>query len=136
MNKEWTKEYNKKYYKLNKDKIKSKSLKRYYINFDKIKVVNKKWRDENWKEYYERNKENILKNAKKNLKGKILEQKAWWTFRDAIKSGKIKRQPCEICGDKKSDGHHPDYKNPLEVIWLCRIHHAELHRTLRLEGKS
>ena len=41
----------------------------------------------------------------------------------AIKSGKLIRQPCEVCGDVKSQAHHPDYSKPLDVQWLCLKHH-------------
>lgn len=43
----------------------------------------------------------------------------------AIRSGKIIRNPCEICGDSKSEAHHTDYRKPLQVIWLCFQHHRE-----------
>ncbi len=44
-----------------------------------------------------------------------------------VRRGKIKAQPCEICG-AKADGHHDDYSKPLEVRWLCRKHHMMEHR--------
>lgn len=43
------------------------------------------------------------------------------------------RPPCEVCGDPKSDAHHEDYSKPLEVIWLCRKHHAERHIEIKKE---
>ncbi len=46
------------------------------------------------------------------------------------RGGKIQREPCQICGNMKVDGHHDDYSKPLKVKWLCRIHHFELHRNL------
>lgn len=52
-------------------------------------------------------------------------------FKDAVKSGSLKRGLCEICGDSKVDGHHGDYEKPLEVRWLCKKHHVEHHRKLR-----
>jgi hypothetical protein len=48
-------------------------------------------------------------------------------FNQKIRSGRIARQPCEVCGSIPSQGHHPDYSKPLEVQWLCRKHHQELH---------
>jgi len=45
----------------------------------------------------------------------------------AIETGKIERQPCSVCGCKKSEGHHADYSRPLDVKWLCRVHHMEEH---------
>lgn len=43
----------------------------------------------------------------------------------AIKSGRlIPAVRCERCTKKtKTDGHHPDYSKPLEVVWLCRRCH-------------
>jgi hypothetical protein len=43
------------------------------------------------------------------------------------KRGKLVPELCEVCGGK-AEKHHPDYGRPLEVKWLCRIHHRELHR--------
>ena len=48
----------------------------------------------------------------------------------AVKSGKIHRLPCEICGDSKVHGHHTDYSRPLDVVWLCPIHHYEEHQRM------
>lgn len=44
-----------------------------------------------------------------------------------LKRGKIIKLPCNICGDIKSQAHHDDYSKPLDVTWLCRTHHLELH---------
>ena len=43
----------------------------------------------------------------------------------AISSGKMARGTC-FCG-APGEAHHPDYSKPLEVIWLCRLHHGEVH---------
>jgi len=48
----------------------------------------------------------------------------------AVKVGKIARQPCEVCGNPRTDGHHDDYSRPLDVRWMCRMHHRELHTKL------
>ena len=45
----------------------------------------------------------------------------------AIKNKELIRQPCEKCGDEKTQGHHPDYSKPLDIIWLCKRHHVEEH---------
>lgn len=50
-------------------------------------------------------------------------------LRYAVRSGKVKRLPCDVCGASESEGHHDDYNKPLDVRWLCRKHHMELHRT-------
>ncbi len=51
----------------------------------------------------------------------------------AVKKGLVQKHPCKVCGKKKVEGHHEDYTKPLEVIWLCRLHHAELHRKYKDE---
>lgn len=48
--------------------------------------------------------------------------------RDALKSGVLTKHPCVVCGDNKSEAHHHDYNKPIDVIWLCKTHHAKLHR--------
>jgi hypothetical protein len=45
-----------------------------------------------------------------------------------VRRGKVQRQPCEVCGAVEVEMHHEDYDKPLEVRWLCRKHHRELHR--------
>ena len=52
-------------------------------------------------------------------------------LRLAVRQGKIKKLPCEVCGHEKSQGHHPDYSKPLEAIWLCQVHHQKKHQELR-----
>lgn len=50
----------------------------------------------------------------------------------AIRSGKLIRQPCKVCGDIKVDAHHwhgYDKEHELDVQWLCRKHHAGTDRT-------
>lgn len=46
---------------------------------------------------------------------------------NAVRSGKLQRQPCQVCGSR-AEKHHPDYTDPLRVVWLCSRHHHELHR--------
>jgi len=46
---------------------------------------------------------------------------------NAIRDGKLIKQPCEVCGVDKVEAHHDDYSKPLDVRWLCRKHHLEHH---------
>ncbi len=46
----------------------------------------------------------------------------------AIERGDLTREPCEVCGAEKVDAHHDDYYQPMEVRWLCKKHHGEVHR--------
>jgi hypothetical protein len=54
----------------------------------------------------------------------------------AVKTGKLVRQPCEVCGAEKVEAHHWSYEREhrLDVKWLCQTHHREEHR--RLDGKK
>lgn len=44
----------------------------------------------------------------------------------ALRTGRIERLPCWICGEK-AEAHHPDYAQPLDVVWLCPRHHKQAH---------
>jgi hypothetical protein len=52
------------------------------------------------------------------------------TLGSAIRDGRVLRQPCLVCGEK-AEAHHPDYSRPLDVVWLCKEHHTEVHRMAR-----
>lgn len=67
------------------------------------------------------------KNARKKYRKKHNARKM---LNHYIKLGKIQKEAC-YCGETKVDGHHTDYTKPLEVIWLCRKHHALLHKKLK-----
>jgi len=60
---------------------------------------------------------------------------AVYTVNNAIRDGRLKRKPCEICGKFEAEGHHEDYALPLEVIWLCSTCHAAHHVHKRLIDK-
>ena len=72
-------------------------------NVNKSNLQNKKWCEENPEK---RKAHNAVKNA--------------------LRSGKMHRHPCCICGNK-AQAHHEDYSKPLDVIWLCSRHHADRH---------
>jgi hypothetical protein len=52
---------------------------------------------------------------------------ARWAVHNAIVGGRLQRLPCERCTDTKSEAHHPDHHNPLDVKWYCKAHHLEAH---------
>jgi hypothetical protein len=54
----------------------------------------------------------------------------------AVDAGRAVRQPCSVCGDPKSHGHHANYRRPLDVVWLCSKHHLEEHRRIDAEKAS
>ena len=58
-----------------------------------------------------------------------LKVRAWKKVWKAIKRGAMKRNHfCVSCKIKcKTEGHHPNYSKPLQVIWLCTKCHRGLH---------
>lgn len=51
---------------------------------------------------------------------------------NAIRAGKLVRQPCEACGlQEGAHAHHEDYSRPLDVRWLCGSCHSWRHNALR-----
>jgi hypothetical protein len=62
-------------------------------------------------------------------------QKVWAqrALRSALKVGLITQMPCKVCGDPDSEAHHGDYSKPMDVDWLCRLHHKAEHRRLKCE---
>lgn len=45
----------------------------------------------------------------------------------ALIVGRLTRAPCECCGEARTQAHHDDYARPLDVRWLCRRCHDDLH---------
>lgn len=55
---------------------------------------------------------------------------------NAVNSGRLIRRPCERCGSEKSEAHHPNYRHPLEVAWLCKQHHAAEHSKRSIAARA
>jgi len=93
------------------------------------------WRDKSNsynREYHQKNKNKCCKYKRELYHKNIEHNKVRGIFHNEVKSGRIKRQPCVHCGSLKSQGHHPDYSKPLEVIWVCSAHHYPLYHTENL----
>jgi ribosomal protein S27AE len=51
---------------------------------------------------------------------------------EQIKQKKIERKPCERCGATENiHAHHPNYDEPLLIIWLCPSCHGHEHKSIR-----
>lgn len=75
----------------------------------------------------------LAKNAERSVewrKSNPDRRAAQMSVQYAIRSGKLSPLPCWVC-NKKAEAHHPDYSQPLDVVWLCRIHHAQVHAQAR-----
>lgn len=68
----------------------------------------------------------------KYCKANPKKRKAKQAVHNAIIAKKIAKSYCIICAKKgleiKAHAHHCDYNKPLEVMWLCPIHHKAWHR--------
>lgn len=60
----------------------------------------------------------------KNPENPIKKSARAYVYRN-LRSGKISKEPCQICGDIKTEAHHSDYEKPLSIEWLCRKHHRQ-----------
>lgn len=82
---------------------------------------------EKW--YYKKTNENFY-NIKKMLK-LWNRQFLYNAVSIAIKNKIIKKNPCYNCGSKiKLEAHHVDYTKPLDIIWLCKKCHIDLHKEI------
>lgn len=70
----------------------------------------------------------VLAGKRRYLARNPLKRKTHIAVGNAIRDGKLVKQPCEICQESKVQAHHDDYSKPLDVRWLCTKHHAEWHR--------
>lgn len=73
------------------------------------------------------------RNARAKSKGKY---RARGKVNNAIRDGRLKRLPCQICGDQNSQAHHDDYRKYLEVKWFCFKHHREYHNQIVNRSKK
>lgn len=82
------------------------------------------------KKYAETEKGKIaVAKAKKSWQERnIIKRAAHIIVNNAIRDGKLKKQSCEKCGNKKVHAHHDDYTKPLKVRWLCPKCHIEWHK--------
>lgn len=54
---------------------------------------------------------------------------------NAIRDGRLVREPCMDCGaTKEVHAHHEDYSRPLHILWLCRPCHAQWHALFEARG--
>ncbi len=54
--------------------------------------------------------------------------KARYALRNAVRLGKIEKGVCEVCSSAHTESYHDDYSKPLEVRWLCPLHHRNLKK--------
>lgn len=86
-------------------------------NIDRVRAYDRGRGNRQTSEYY--------KNYREKYPNKY---KAHNIVNNAIRDGKLFKEPCEICGTEDSvHAHHDDYLKPLNVRWLCAAHHKQWH---------
>lgn len=127
LRKEWGKE--------NQDKTRKLAIESYYRNRKSRIERQRKYYSENsdkvkkyQKSYNKLNPKKILKNRQEYRKRNPEKIRAGNIVQNEISRGRLKKTSCEICFDVNSEGHHPDYKRPLHITWLCKKCHSEVHR--------
>lgn len=94
------------------------------IKYDK-KIWKQKWRIEHREEALASSRQS-MKNYRNNNPLKEATRNA---TRQAVRKGLLIREACVICGaTSKIEAHHPNYNDPMRVIWLCKKHHIALHK--------
>ena len=76
-------------------------------------------------------KKRINKLKREWIKKNTIKRAAHIITGNAIRDGRLIREVCEVCGNKKVDAHHDNYEKPLEIRWLCKKHHAAHHVKIR-----
>lgn len=66
--------------------------------------------------------------ARRNLNKYPLKRAARLLVQVAVISKKIIKKNCEKCGSVKSQAHHDNYYEPLNVRWLCIKCHNNWHK--------
>jgi hypothetical protein len=73
-------------------------------------------------------KQKTADGGKRWIKRNPLKRAAQVMVNNAVRDGRLLKTPCEACGSASHiQAHHEDYSNPLEVNWLCRSCHVQVH---------
>lgn len=105
--------------------IKQQKALEYKNNKQACDARNKKWIKDN-----PLKRKNIIKKSNKKHHASVLARR---NFNNSLRYKNFKRPPCQICNTPHAEAHHSDYSKPLEVVWLCRSHHAAWHRVFLTE---
>lgn len=80
------------------------------------------------RERYRKNRDYYKKSSESYKQRFPVKRNAHVVVGNAIRDKKLFKEPCEICGDKNVQAHHDDYLKPLNVRWLCPVHHKQWHK--------
>jgi len=87
------------------------------------------------KEYRDRNRERYRQLVRKSQikyylkKGiDLKKERAKRILNNNIMYKKITRKNCIFCENENAEGHHKNYNEPLNVIWMCKHCHEKFHQ--------
>lgn len=106
----------------NRDRIVARQKRWYEANRERLSEVQRQQRatPEGREAMRRYSKEQTVREPEKKRARRVIS--------NGIRDGRIVRQPCQFCGNEKSQAHHEDYSKPLEVIWACfKCHREKLH---------
>lgn len=104
---------------------KGKLAKEYRLNnIEQIIASQRKWDAVNQEKVKAARRKAVAKFRESNPKAIFAQSQV----AHAVKMNYVSKLPCFECGSESVEAHHPDYDAPLDVIWLCRKHHAQLHK--------
>jgi len=79
----------------------------------------------------DKRRKHLRENAKQWNKQNPDGYKAHNAVNNALRDGKLKKEPCLGCGTiNRVHAHHSDYSKPLDVVWLCAKCHQRMHSAL------
>lgn len=100
-------------------------------------IASEEWWKKYRAEYYSKPevRKRINEHAKKYRNDPKLRAKheARWMVNRMKKAGKLLSQPCSNCGELHVHAHHPDYSQPLLIVWLCPKCHRDEHKKLKMK---
>lgn len=116
-----SKQYYYEYYAKNGHNVRARSEAWRIDNLDRAAAYQRSWNAKNPK---------LVRKAVDDWRARNpLKAAAHFAVMYALKGGHIQRSPCTVCGSEKVQAHHHDYSKPLEVEWLCSLHHSVAHRS-------
>ena len=95
--------------------------KAFHAKYDIRGMNNPNYKDGNWQSRKYQYKLNYRRRHPEAAKAHDI-------VRNAVRHGRLIKQPCHICGSTINvHAHHEDYSKPLDVIWLCDKCHRIRH---------
>lgn len=111
------KEYNKIYYKDNRDRLLEINKSWNKNNIERVRIKKYEWR--------KNNPDKVKAYDEKYREKHIVQRKLQYAIR---MKRIIKKNVCSNCGKSPTECHHPDYKKPFYFIELCRQCHKIIHQ--------